>query len=145
MGKICAFFGHRDAPSALKYSVQEQVRKLIIEENVDTFWVGGYGKFDALATSVLHKLQKEFPHISIILIIAYPRQLHQYGETLPFDCFDYPVEVQTSPFRFSITARNRYMAKNTDFVIAYIIKEYGGAFDAVHIAQKSKKNVVLVD
>lgn len=145
MGKICAFFGHRDAPLALESSIEKQVRKLITEENVDTFWIGGYGRFDSLATRVLNKLQKDFPDISIILIIAYPRQLHIYGEIFPFDTFDYPPEVESAPYKFAISTRNRYMAKNTDFVIAYINREYGGAYDAVNIAQNNKKNVLFIN
>lgn len=142
MGKICTFFGHRDAPLALESSIEKQVRKLITEENVDTFWIGGYGRFDSLATRVLNKLQKDFPHISIILIIAYPRQLRQYDKVFPFD---YPPEVESAPYKFAISARNRYMAKNTDFVIAYINREYGGAYDAVNIAQNNKKNVLFIN
>ena len=142
MGKICAFFGHRDAPLALESSIEKQVRKLITEENVDTFWIGGYGNFDSLATKVLNKLQKDFPHISIILIIAYPRQLHQYDKVFPFDSFDYPPEVESAPYKFAISARNRYMAKNTDFVIAYINREYGGAYDAFQYTKRLKKNII---
>lgn len=37
------------------------------------------------------------------------------------------------------------MAKNTDFVIAYINREYGGAYDAVNIAQNNKKNVLFIN
>ena len=85
MGKICTFFGHRDAPLALESSIEKQVRKLITEENVDTFWIGGYGRFDSLATRVLNKLQKDFPDISIILIIAYAQELQKIDALISED------------------------------------------------------------
>ena len=142
MGKICTFFGHRDAPSDIECLMEKQIRKLITEENVDTFWIGGHGNFDSLATKVLNKVQEEFPHISIIIIIAYPRQLHKYDKIFPFDFFDYPPEVEASPYKFAISARNCYMAKNTDFVIGYINREYGGAYEVFQYAKKLNKNII---
>ena len=34
------------------------------------------------------------------------------------------------------------MAKNTDFVIAYINREYGGAYDAFQYTKRLKKNII---
>ena len=145
MGNICAFFGHRDTPSDVEDSIEKLVRKLITQENVDTFWVGGYGKFDALAARVVHKLKNEFPQISLVLILAYPRQLHQYGENFIFDAFDYPPEVEAAPYKFAISARNRFMARNADFIITYIAREYGGAYKAVNLALKFAKCVYFIE
>ena len=142
MGKICAFFGHRDVLSTVAPLIENQVRRLITEESVDTFWLGGYGNFDACAASVLRRLQGEYPNITILLIIAYPRQLERYGSALPFDGFEYPAAVEAAPRKFAISARNRYMAEYTDFAIGYVQKEYGGAYDALKTAANKHKTVI---
>ena len=72
------------------------------------------------------------------------KQSELSDNVFPFDSFDYPPEVESAPYKFAISARNRYMAKNTDFVIAYINREYGGAYDAVNIAQNNKKNIFFI-
>lgn len=142
MEKICTFFGHRDTNLTIKPLLKHTIRNLIEEHEVTTFWIGGYGTFDKCAAQILRNLQIEYPFIKIILIIAYVDQLNRYGDTLPFDCFDYPTEVEVAPRKFAISARNRYMAKNTDFVIAYVQKEYGGAYDAMKIAKNNKKAII---
>ena len=142
MGKICTFFGHRDIYYELIPFIKEQARRLITEENVDTFWVGGHGKFDSQAISALRNLQHEYPHIKIILVIAYVSQLHRYGTELPFDGFDYPPAAEAAPYRFAISARNRYMAQNTDFVIACVLSKYGGAYEALRIAARCNKTII---
>lgn len=63
-------------------------------------------------------------------------------DLFPFDSFDYPPEVESAPYKFAISARNRYMAKNTDFVIAYINRKYGGAYEAFQYTKRLKKRII---
>lgn len=142
MNKICTFFGHRDVDSSIEPSLERAIRKLIKINNVRIFWIGGYGCFDKCAARILRRLKGEYPHICTILIIAYPQQLHKYESILPFDGFDYPPEAQLAPYRFAISGRNRYMAKNADFIIAYVNREYGGAYTALKIAQNNNKTII---
>lgn len=142
MGKVCAFFGHGTIYKNIEQKIRLQIEKLIIEENVDTFWVGGYGEFDMIAAHIVRSLQENYPEISLILIIAYVRQLHSYGEVLPFDGFDYPVEAEAAMPKFAISARNRYMAKNCDIALTYVLNEYGGAYEAMKIAKNNHKLVI---
>lgn len=145
MGKICAFFGHRSVYGDIAQELERQIEKLIIQENIDTFWVGGYGEFDKISSCMVKKLQKKYPAIRLILIIAYAGQLHRYSDEFPFDGFDYPPEAENAPQKFAISARNRYMAENCDIVIAYIRHDYGGAYDAVKTAKgKTKKIINLI-
>ncbi len=142
MGNICTFLGHRDASAEVKSGLAVAVRKLIIENRVDTFWLGGHGNFDNYAAQILRKLKAEFPHIQLILILAYPQQLQKFDSLLPFDGFDYPADAQATPYKYAISARNRYMVKNADFVISYVWKEYGGAYEALKIAQNNNKTII---
>ena len=78
------------------------------------------------------------------LIAAYARQLHAYGDIFPFDGFDYPDVVECAPHKFAISARNRYMALNADFIIAYVCCDYGGAYEAVRAARNHGKPVIEI-
>lgn len=66
MGKICTFFCQDDVSLGIEPLIEKQIRKLINNENVDTFWIGGNGWFDIYASGVLKKLAKEFPNITVI-------------------------------------------------------------------------------
>ncbi len=49
----CTFIGHRDCPEKIKLSLRKVIEKLIIKENVDTFYVGTQGRFDYFVYEVL--------------------------------------------------------------------------------------------
>lgn len=142
MRNICTFLGHRDTEAEVKPLLEITIRKLIIENQVDTFWLGGYGNFDNYAAQILRKLKAEFPNIQLILILAYSQQLRKFGNLLPFDGFDYPAEAEAAPYKYAISGRNRYMVKNADFIISYVWKEYGGAYEALKIAQNNNKTII---
>ena len=130
MRKVCAFFGHRDIPAGLEIALYEQIRKAVAERGVTTFWVGGYGRFDALAAHTVHRVKQEFPNIELLLILAY---LPAEGQQLP-DLYDgsvYPEGLELVPKRFAISKRNIWMAKNCDMVICYVRNSFGGAYEAV--------------
>lgn len=156
MGKICAFFGHRNAPYYLAENkhIERAIISLIENEGVDTFWFGGNGDFDSYASSAARNVQEQlYPHITRTLIVSYQTQLHpkecrtdskgeQIIEDFGYDGVDYPEELLFAPKRFAITYRNRYEVENADYFICYITKEYGGAYDAFKLAKRRNKTVI---
>ena len=70
--KVCVFFGHRAFSQDISSVLEEAVRKAIIQYGITAFWVGGYGLFDSCAAGCVRRLKKEFPHISLHLILAQP-------------------------------------------------------------------------
>lgn len=44
-GKICCFFGHRDAPDALADDLYTAAEEMVLLEGVTTFLVGGTWQF----------------------------------------------------------------------------------------------------
>lgn len=141
MGKICAFFGHRDTSSKIEPLIEKQIRRLITEKGVDTFWIGGYGWFDIYASGVLRKLKREYPNIHVVLIVAYIQQLHRGGDNF-FDSFDYPAEVEAAPYKLAIPVRNRYMVKNAASKIETVFKL--GFISAVKRSITVKSKMLLI-
>ncbi|MBR2299488.1 MAG: DUF1273 family protein [Alphaproteobacteria bacterium] len=145
MGKVCAFFGRRDVwicekEKELKERLEKVVETLITHENVDTFFVGGHGLFDYWAGEVTRRLKTKYPNIETILVMAYGSQLHQ-KKLVPFDTFLLPANVERCKKLFAIPARNEYMVKHSDYVVAYV-DFLGGAYNAVKLALKKKKTVI---
>ena len=118
MGRLCAFFGHREIPDNLEPLLCQQIIRAVTEFGVTRFINGGYGAFDGLAARVVHDLKKQYPVIRNTLIYAYPPA----GRTLPseFDGSYYPEELDSLPDRWHIPRRNLWMADQCDMIIAYV-------------------------
>jgi len=146
MGKVCAFFGHREPFNLGNQKewidrLKTIVSVLIEKEGVDTFYVGGHGAFDVIAGTVVRDLKEKYPFIRTWLILAYGSQLMQYKPLPPYDTFDYPISVERCKRRYAIVARNQYMVNCADFIVSYV-DGIGGAYCAVRYALKKHKTVI---
>ena len=141
--RIC-FFGHRDflITRELKSELTRILKETVCEDC--EFFFGGYGCFDNLAYTCVnelvipYKIKKTFvtPYITESYLknnVEYHR--YKYDELL------YP-ELENVPYRFAISARNRWMVENSDVVICYIERAYGGAYQALK-GGKNKKIINL--
>lgn len=59
--KSCFFIGHREADERLLPRLEMVVDRLIREEGVRYFYVGGYGGFDRLAAVAVRCMKQKFP------------------------------------------------------------------------------------
>ena len=133
------FCGHREVhePEKVKAWLKEVVESLILE-GTDTFYLGGYGQFDALAAAVVHEKKERYPQIRSVLVLPYLDRSYDasaYDETL------YP-PLENVPKRYAISKRNEYMVDMADVVIAYVVYSLGGAFKTLEYAKRRKKKIV---
>ena len=138
----CTFFGHHDCPSSIKEKLCDTLIDLIEHHAVDMFYVGQQGAFDAIVRSVLKELVLVYPHIRYAVVL----------ERLPpkrdaFDARDYsdtmlPEGIETVPPRYAITWRNKWMIKQSDYVVTYITHSWGGAAQFAQKATHQKKTVI---
>ena len=139
---VCTFFGHRDCPSSVSPILCKTILELIEKHNVDTFYVGNSGSFDLIVKSVLRKISLQHPHIRFYVVLAYIPQNNisdswdDYSETIV------PEGIEFSPKRFAISWRNRWILKQSDYVVTYITRNYGGAVTAYSSAIKQGKTVI---
>ena len=70
--KSCSFFGHRDTPQTeeLKQKVRETVKRLIVEDGIDTFLFGSRSNFDELCHVVVTELKEKYPYIRRIAYLC---------------------------------------------------------------------------
>ena len=137
----CTFFGHRDCPNNIKDYLERIIVELITENNVDTFYIGNQGNLDAMARVVLNRLKTAHPNIKIYTVLAYLRDADKcldYGKTI------LPEGFENVPLRFAIDFRNRWMVKQSDYVVSYVTRDFGGAHKFYQLAQKQNKTVINI-
>jgi len=138
----CTFFGHRDCPSSIKPKLRDVLIDLIENHAVDMFYVGQQGAFDVIVRSVLKDLVSVYPHIryAVVLERLPPKRdefdIRNYSDTM------LPEGIKTVPPRFAIIWRNRWMLKQSDYIVTYITHSWGGAAQFAEMAERQKKTVI---
>ena len=136
----CTFFGHKDIPESIKNDLCAAIEKLIVEHSVETFYVGNQGAFDFYTRAALRQLSVKYPHIRYAVILAYmPIEKSEYedhSDTM------LPEGVEAVHPRYAIDWRNRWMLRESQYVICYIHHHWGGAAKYVQMAQRQGKTVI---
>ena len=138
----CTFFGHRDCPSSIKPKLLEVLIDLIENHGVDMFYIGRQGVYDGIVRSVLKELVSVYPHINYAVVLERIPQKRD-----EFDARDYsdtvlPEGIETVHPRFAISWRNKWMIRQSDYVVTYITHSWGGAAQFAEIAKRQKKTVI---
>ena len=139
---VCTFFGHSDC-----YGLDKKVLKSAIEElihkGVDTFYVGHQGHFDSMVFSALLEFEKEYPNISISVVLAYlPTENSGYD---PYQGYSlYPEGIEIGPRRFSIERRNNWMIAKAKggCCLCFISHTWGGAYKFAKRAKSQGLTIV---
>ena len=148
--KTCAFTGHRsfyDGFSPRK--LQREIKKLILA-GVDTFYNGMAMGFDLLAAEKTLELKKKYPHIRLILCIPCYGQEKRFSEkdkgryASIYKKADERVVLSEEYYRGCMQNRNRYMVERADVLIAYCIKDEGGAAYTVKCFEKLRPNREII-
>ena len=72
--KSCFFIGHREADERLLPRLELVVDRLIREEGVRYFYVGGYGGFDRVAAAAVRRMKQKYPDITLMLVLPRMKQ-----------------------------------------------------------------------
>jgi len=137
----CCFFGHRSCPD-ITSELKCVLTGLIAKDDTILFYVGGQGGFDRQVHRVLHDLQKEYPNITCLEVLAYmPGKKQEFELPCLLETI-YPDGLEETPRKFAIEKRNRWMVQNSDIVICYIDHSFGGAAKFVEMAERRGKTVI---
>ena len=140
----CTFFGHRDCPSLIKPKLREVLIDLIENHAVDMFYVGQQGAFDGIVHSVLKELVSVYPHIRYAVVLErFPPKRDEFY-TRDYSDTMLPEGIETVHPRFSISWRNKWMIKQSDYVVTYITHSWGGAAQFAAIADNQGKYVIAL-
>lgn len=123
----CFFIGHADAEPSVMPRIKAAVRHHIAELGVTEFVVGQYGAFDMMAAAAVIEAKKEFPFVVLSILLPYHPSERRVKAPQGYDTTIYPPEMELVPRRFAIDRANRYMIKNSEFLIAYAWQPGGNA------------------
>ncbi len=144
------FIGHSSISSSekIKNIVKHLIRKNAFSHNKIICYLGGRGDFDELCATACRELKKERGDIELIYVTPYISLSEQskirYNEEQGlYDSSIYP-PIESTPPRFAISKRNEWMILNSDLVIAYVIRSYGGAYKSLQVAKKRNKRIINI-
>lgn len=143
--KVCCCFGHREIFCQTSERLYETVEKLIINNDVKIFMTGGMGKFDSTFITVIKKLKEKYSYIELWLIKPYfsnalNRDKEYYENT--YDKILIPESLLGVHPKAAIKKRNRFMVENSDFIILYVYRNFGGAYEAMRYSARLNKNTI---
>lgn len=131
----CTFFGHGDSPDSLFPILKDNIVNLLIHHHVTVFYVGTHGNFDTMAYRAVKELQVEYPEIHVYRVLAYMSKEEIADSILPEG-------IEMVHPKYAISWRNKWMLDRSEYVVAYVVHNYGGAAKYVQQAKRKSKNVI---
>ena len=108
---------------------------------------GGMGDFDGKFASAVRTLKRKYPDIKLLLIKPYfSGELNTNKEYYKYmyDEVVIPDVVASVHPKSAITKRNRWMVEESDFIVSYVTRDFGGAYTAIKYATKLGKKTISV-
>lgn len=147
--KICTFAGHRTVyDSSIADKLTAAIQGLLQTDNEFCFYSGGMGQFDRLCEWAVRKAQRENPHLKMELILVLPyltnalNQNKEYYES-SFDGILVPSELIGVHYKGAIQKRNRWMVNHSDYLLAYVRQDFGGAYQTLQYARRKPEMTIL--
>lgn len=139
MDKGCFFIGHREADERLLPALKDTVERLIREENVSFFYVGGYGGFDRIAGAAVKQAKKRYPNIVLKLVLPYHPAERPIEAPDGYDGTYYPEGLENVPRQYAIVRANKILVDTSDWLVAYIQHGASNSRNLLEYAQRREK------
>ena len=108
--------GGRYTSEKVRLPLKAAIEKHINEYGANAFYVGHRGNFDRMCMGILSEVKEKYP--SIMLYQVEPYALSQPKIEAPQGFALYYPEIEHVPLPLAIVQANRYMVKNSDYLIA---------------------------
>lgn len=138
---VVTFCGHAD------FSEHQRCRPILLSlleqkigEQPTDFYLGGYGAFDAFAYACCKEFQASHPQVKLIYVTPYLADRHLKALSGQYDSILY-LPIENAPLKYAVSHRNREMIQRADWVVAYVTRTYGGAYQAYCYAKKKNKEI----
>ena len=139
---ICTFAGHSNVYGGKASEKLDDVIEELLENTDEAiFYVGGRGEFDGMAARAVRgaKNRHKDKKIQLLLVEPYMSQqlnIDKHYFTTEFDGIVIPEELAGVHPKAAIKKRNRLMVDWSDVLIAYVYREYGGAYEMLNYAKR---------
>ena len=105
------------------------------------------GDFDSLFSSAVRSAKKVYPHIKLIGVKPYfTNDINTDKDyyTALYDDIIIPDELAGIHPKAAIKARNRWIIDNSDIVLIYTVRNFGGAYEAKRFAERNGKRLIKI-
>ena len=144
--KACCGFGHRNVFENISSKLDNAVEEAITQ-GCELFYTGAMGDFDSLFSSAVRSAKKVYPHIKLIGVKPYfTNDINtdkDYYAAL-YDDIIIPDELAGIHPKAAIKARNRWIIDNSDIVLIYTVRNFGGAYEAKRFAERNGKRLIKI-
>lgn len=137
--RSCFFIGHREADERLLPGLESEIERLIRSEKVRYFYVGGYGGFDQIAATAVKRAKKNYPDISLMLVLPYHPAERPIEQPPGYDGTYYPEGLEKTPRPFAIVKANRLMIDRCDWLVCYVRHGASNSKNLLKYAQRREK------
>ncbi len=139
--KSCVLLGHHDCPESITQRLYDTIENIILQQNINAFYVGTHGNFDRLAYRVLCRLENKYP-IKINVVLAYlntaKSSYYDYRKTV------FPNVLENTPARYAIVKRNNYMVDIADCLICYVNNSHSNAYTFAERAKRRNVRIINI-
>ena len=147
----CTFSGHREVYQAgIEHDLDSALSNLLETHNDSfCFLVGGMGEFDRLCASAVRRLKRTYSDRTISLNIVFPYLTQELNSEKTYyeqsyDDIIVPDELAGVHYKSAITKRNRWMIDQSQLLIAFVYRDFGGAFTTLKYAQKKQLQIINI-
>lgn len=149
----CCFTGHRSIPMSQRAILIKQLREQIvlsIKEGYRNFCAGGALGFDTIAAQIVLELKKDYPDISLILMLPCKNQAQRWtqNEIEEYERIkslsDQIIYVSDSYYKGCMQKRNRQLVDRSSLCICYLTENTGGTFYTVNYARKMNIPIINI-
>ena len=145
---VCTFAGHREVYQAnISDKLDEAISKIIKTDDCIRFLVGGMGDFDGMCSSAVRKAKRKYPDKKISLELILPYLTQELNENKDFyeasdDDVVIPIELAGVHYKSAIGKRNRWMVEKSDWLVAFVYRDFGGAYTTLRYAEKKGIQII---
>ena len=144
--KACCGFRHRQVFENITEQLESAINSAA-DQGCKIFYTGAMGDFDSLFSSAVRSAKKVYPYIKLICVKPYfTNDINtdkDYYAAL-YDDIIIPDELAGIHPKAVIKARNRWIIENSDIVLIYTVRNFGGAYEAKRYAERNGKRLIKI-
>ena len=123
--KTCFFLGHRNEGMDILPSLKQAVEQHIVTYDIAHFWVGHYGRFNALAAQTVLQAKQRHPWVTLSLLLPYLPTKQPGPVPEGFDQILFPPSLDLIPSDMGILRANCYGIDSCTHLIARVGRPTG--------------------
>ena len=144
----CTFAGHREVYGRnVQSSIELAIESILKKDSSFVFYSGDMGEFDKMCSAAVRTAKRRHPELNIKLMVVLPYMMAKINTDKDFynklyDDIIIPIELSDAHYKSAITKRNRWIIDRSDCLIAYVYRDFGGAYATLKYAYRMEKEVI---